>query len=509
MPTRYWLMKCEPAAYTIDDLARDTRTGWEGVRNYQARNFIRDDMQQGDPVLFYASNADPSGVTGLARIARAGYPDPFAWKKGHKVLRRGQHRGEADLVHRRPGIRRTVSCGRAARDIEADTRPRRDDGHPERQPAVRAAGHPGGVRDRDPPRLARGGLTAPEIETNMEYRQLGSSGLKVPILTFGTGTFGGQTDFFKPWGASDVKEATRLLDVCLDAGLTMFDSADVYSQGQSEEILGRAIAGRRDRVLISTKGTFRSGDGPNDVGSSRFHIMQAVDGSLKRLGTDYIDLYQLHGFDAQTPVGEALRALDDLVRAGKIRYIGASNFSGWHLMKSLAYSDRHNLTRYVAHQAYYSLAGRDYEWELMPLGLDQGVGAVVWSPLGWARLTGKIRRGQPPPKVSRLRDKTNADAAPPLSEEYLFTVVDAIDAVAKETGRTVPQIALNWLLQRPTVATIIIGARNEEQLTQNLGAIGWSLTPEQIARLDAASATPLAYPYWHQRGFTERNPPPV
>ena len=231
-------------------------------------------------------------------------------------------------------------------------------------------------------------------------------------------------------------------------------------------------------MLISTKGTFRSGDGPNDVGSSRFHIMQAVDASLKRLGTDYIDLYQLHGFDAQTPVDEALRALDDLVRAGKIRYIGASNFSGWHLMKSLAFADHYGLTRYVAHQAYYSLVGRDYEWELMPLGLDQGVGAVVWSPLGWGRLTGKIRRGQPAPEVSRLRDKTNADAAPPVSDEYLFTVVDAIDAVAKETGKTVPQIALNWLLQRPTVATLIIGARNEEQLTQNLGAVGWNLTPD-------------------------------
>ena len=343
----------------------------------------------------------------------------------------------------------------------------------------------------------------------MDYRQLGHSGLKVPVLTFGTGTFGGGTDFFKPWGASDVAEATRLVDICLDAGLTMFDSADIYSQGQSEEILGRAIAGRRDHVLISTKGTFRSGDGPNDVGSSRVHIIQAVDASLKRLGTDYIDLYQLHGFDALTPVDEALRALDDLVRAGKIRYLGASNFSGWHLMKSLAYADQYGLTRYVAHQAYYSLAGRDYEWELMPLGLDQGVGAVVWSPLGWARLTGKIRRGAPTPEVSRLRDKTNADAAPPLSEDYLFRVIDAIDEVASETGKTVPQIALNWLLQRPTVATIIVGARNEEQLRQNLGAIGWRLTPEQIARLDAASVTPLAYPYWHQRGFTERNPPPV
>src|SRR6188508_1710297 len=253
----------------------------------------------------------------------------------------------------------------------------------------------------------------------MEYRQLGSSGLKVPVLTFGTGTFGGKTDFFKPWGASDVKEATRLVDVCLDAGLTMFDSADVYSQGQSEEILGRAIAGRRDRVLISTKGTFRSGDGPNDVGSSRFHIMKAVDGSLKRLGTDYIDLYQLHGFDAQTPVGEALRALDDFVRAGKIRYIGASNFSGWHLMKSLAVSDRYGLSRYVAHQAYYSLVGREYEWELMPLALDQRVSAVVWSPLGWGRLTGKIRRGQPLPQVSRLQSTLAASLGPQVPEESL------------------------------------------------------------------------------------------
>src|SRR6188508_3012146 len=228
----------------------------------------------------------------------------------------------------------------------------------------------------------------------MEYRQLGSSGLKVPVLTFGTGTFGGKTDFFKPWGASDAKEATRLVDVCLDAGLTMFDSADVYSHGQSEEILGRAIAGRRDRVLISTKATFRSGDGPNDVGSSRFHLVRSVERALKRLGTDYIDLFQLHGFDAMTPVEETLSTLDTLVRAGKIRYIGCSNFSGWHLMKSLAISKAYGLARYVAHQAYYSLVGRDYEWELMPLALDQGVGCVAWSPLGFARLTGKVRRGQ-------------------------------------------------------------------------------------------------------------------
>ncbi len=344
----------------------------------------------------------------------------------------------------------------------------------------------------------------------MDYRQLGRSGLKVPVLTFGTGTFGGQTDFFKPWGASDVKEATRLVDVCLDAGLTMFDSADIYSQGQSEEILGRAIAGRRGRVLISTKGTFRSGDGPNDVGSSRFHIMQAVDASLKRLGTDYIDLYQLHGFDAQTPVGEALRALDDLVRAGKIRYIGASNFSGWHLMKSLAYADHYGLTRYVAHQAYYSLAGRDYEWELMPLGLDQGVGALVWSPLGWGRLTGKVRRGQPLPEGSRLHE--TASFGPPVEDEHLYRVIDALDEVAKETGKTVPQIAINWLLARPTVSSVIIGARNEEQLRQNLGAVGWSLTTEQVAKLDAASEVTAPYPYFpyrRQEGFARLNPPAV
>ena len=340
----------------------------------------------------------------------------------------------------------------------------------------------------------------------MEYRPLGNSGLKVPVLTFGTGTFGGRTDFFKAWGASDVKEATRLVDVCLDAGLTMFDSADVYSQGQSEEILGRAIAGRRDRVLISTKGTFRSGDGPNDVGSSRFHIMKAVDASLKRLGTDYIDLYQLHGFDAQTPVGEALRALDDLVRAGKIRYIGASNFSGWHLMKSLAIADRYGYSRYVANQTYYSLIGRDYEWELMPLGIDQGIGAMVWSPLGWGRLTGKIRRGQPLPKDSRLHE--SAEFGPPVDDELLFRVVDALDDIAKETGKTIAQIAINWILQRPTVSSVIIGARNEEQLRQNLGAVGWTLSAEHIAKLDEASATTRTYPYWHQVTF-ERNPPPV
>ena len=343
----------------------------------------------------------------------------------------------------------------------------------------------------------------------MEYRQLGGSGLKVPVLTLGTGTFGGQGELFSAWGNNGAPEATRLVDICLDAGLTMFDSADIYSAGLAEEILGKAIAGRRDKVLISTKATFRLGDGPNDVGSSRFHLIRAVEGSLKRLGTDYIDLFQLHGFDALTPIEETLSTLDGLVRAGKIRYLGFSNFSGWHVMKSLAIAEKYGYSRYVAHQAYYSLVGRDYEWELMPLGLDQKVGAVVWSPLGWARLTGKIRRGQPLPPGSRLQSKLNADIGPQVADDQLYKVVDALDEIAKETGKTIPQIALNWLLQRPTVSTLVIGARNEDQLRANLGAVGWNLTREQVARLDAASTVPLAYPYFHQRGFTERNPPPV
>jgi aryl-alcohol dehydrogenase-like predicted oxidoreductase len=344
----------------------------------------------------------------------------------------------------------------------------------------------------------------------MEQRQLGGSGFMVPALTYGTGTFGGGNEFFKAWGASDVQEATRLVDVCLESGLNMFDSADGYSNGMAEEILGRALKGRRDKVLISTKGSFRRGPGPNDVGSSRHYLPRAVDASLRRLGTDYIDLYQLHAFDALTPIEEVLQTLDDLVRAGKIRYIGCSNFSGWHLMKSLAVSEKYGLARYVAHQAYYSLIGRDYEWELMPLALDQKVGAVVWSPLGWGRLTGKIRRGQPLPKVSRLQSQLAIDKGPPVPDEYLYGVVEALDAVAKETGKTVPQVALNWLLQRPTVSSVIIGARNEEQLKQNLGAVGWKLTADQLKKLDAASAATPAYPYWHQRGtFPERNPPPV
>ncbi len=329
----------------------------------------------------------------------------------------------------------------------------------------------------------------------------------MPALCFGTGTFGGKSEFFKAWGSTDVKEATRLVDICLEAGVNMFDTADVYSKGLSEEILGHAIAGRRDKVLVSTKATFPMGDGPNDRGSSRYHLIPACEASLKRLGTDYIDIYHLHGFDALAPVEETLDTLNTLVRDGKVRYIACSNFSGWHLMKSLAVSEKYGWSRYVGHQVYYSLIGRDYEQELMPLGLDQGVGAIVWSPLGWGRLTGRIRRGQPLPEVSRLH-KTS-EQGPPVDNEYLYTVVDALDAMARETGKTVPQIALNWLLQRPTVATVIMGARNEEQLRQNLAAAGWNLTAEQVAKLDAVSKTTPPYPYWHQKQFRDRNPSPV
>jgi aryl-alcohol dehydrogenase-like predicted oxidoreductase len=341
----------------------------------------------------------------------------------------------------------------------------------------------------------------------MEFRQLGGSGLKVPALSLGTGTFGGGNEFFAAWGTSDDKEASRLVDIALDAGVNLLDTADVYSDGLSEEIVGRVIKGRRDRFLLSTKSTFRLGRGPNDVGSSRHHLVGAVDASLRRLQTDVIDIYHLHGFDALTPIEEVLSTFDALVRAGKIRYIAASNFSGWHLMKSLAIADRHGWPRYVAHQAYYSLVGREFEWELMPLAVDQKVGTLVWSPLGWGRLTGKIRRGQPLPAVSRL--PVTRAGGPPVPDELLHRVVDALDDVARATGKTIPQVALNWLLGRPTVSSVILGARNEAQLRDNLGAFGWSLGPEHVAQLEEASRVTMTWPYWHQRGFSERNPFPT
>ncbi|MBY6239622.1 aldo/keto reductase [Methylosinus sp. Sm6] len=342
----------------------------------------------------------------------------------------------------------------------------------------------------------------------METRFLGRSGLKVPVLSFGAATFGGTGPLFGNWGTSDAIEARRLVDICLEAGVNLFDTADVYSNGASEEVLGAAIEGRRDSVLISTKTGLPMGDGPNDAGTSRLRLTRSVEAALTRLGTDYIDLLQLHAFDAATPVEEVLATLDALVRAGKVRYVGVSNFAGWQIMKSLAIADAHGWPRYVAHQVYYSLVGRDYEWDLLPLGADQGVGALVWSPLGWGRLTGKIRRGAPLPEGSRLHE--TAQFGPPVDEERLYRVIDVLDELAEETGKAVPQIALNWLIHRPTVASVIIGARDEAQLRQNLGAIGWALTREQIARLDAASAVMPPYPHFPyriQEGFARRNPP--
>ncbi|AJD52592.1 MULTISPECIES: aldo/keto reductase [Thalassospira] len=342
----------------------------------------------------------------------------------------------------------------------------------------------------------------------MEYRQLGNSGLRVPALSFGAGTFGGQGPLFGAWGTIDAREASRMIDISLEAGLNMFDSADVYSDGASEQVLGEAIKGRRDKIILSTKLALPVGDGPNDFGTSRHRLIMATDAALKRLGTDYIDLLQLHAFDAFTPVEEVLSTLDDLLRAGKLRYIGVSNFAGWQIMKSLAVSDHLGYSRYVAHQVYYSLVGRDYEWDLMPLAQDQGLGALVWSPLGWGRLTGKIRRGTPIPDGSRLHE--TAQFGPPVDEDHLYDIVDVLEELSAETGKTVPQIAINWLLHRPTVASVIIGARNEQQLRDNLGAVGWSLSSEQIARLDAVSKRQPPYPhypYYIQEDFARLNPP--
>ncbi|MHA4806518.1 aldo/keto reductase [Flavitalea flava] len=342
----------------------------------------------------------------------------------------------------------------------------------------------------------------------MEYRQLGGSGLNVPVLSYGTATFGGEGSFFKAWGTTREEEAVRLVNLCMDAGVTLFDTADVYSTGVSEEILGKVLSDHklRNKVLISTKATFKMGEGPNDYGSSRFHLIESCENSLRRLKTDHIDIYHMHGFDGNTPVEETLKALDNLIQSGKVRYIACSNFSGWHLMKSLSVSEKYGWSRYVAHQAYYSLLDREFEWELMPLGLDQKVGTIVWSPLSSGRLSGKFRRNQPAPQDNRINQ--GGSHGPATAEELLYNIVDALDEVAEETGKSVAQIALNWLLQRPTVSNIVIGARNEEQLMQNLGAVGWNLSLDQVKKLDAASDKPLIYPYWHQRQDLKLNPPP-
>lgn len=335
---------------------------------------------------------------------------------------------------------------------------------------------------------------------------MGASGLFVPVLSFGTATFGGGNEFFKAWGTTQLDDAKKMVHLCLDAGVNLFDTADVYSNGLSEEILGKALAGLRDKVLISTKATFNMGGGPNDVGSSRYHLVKSCDDSLRRLNTDHIDIYHMHGMDGNTPVEETLRALDDLVTSGKVRYIACSNFSGWHLMKSLSVSERYGWSKYVAHQAYYSLLDREFEWELMPLGINQNVSTIVWSPLASGQLTGKFRRGQPIPQDNRRSQ--GGSHGPETNFERLHTIIDALDEVAEETGKSIAQVSLNWLLQRPTIANIIIGARNEEQLKQNLAAVGWNLTVEQIKKLDAASEIAPIYPYWHQRQDTKLNPLP-
>ncbi|GAB2685594.1 aldo/keto reductase [Mucilaginibacter koreensis] len=339
----------------------------------------------------------------------------------------------------------------------------------------------------------------------MEYRQLGASGMRIPVLSFGTATFGGGNQFFKAWGDTQLDEAKQLVRLCLDAGVNLFDTADTYSRGLSEEILGKALQGLRNEVLISTKATFTAGDGENDYGSSRYHLIKACDDSLRRLGTDHIDIYHMHGFDATTPVEETLRALDDLITTGKVRYIACSNFSGWHLMKSLSVSERYGWSKYVGHQAYYSLLNREFEWELMPLGLKEGIGTIVWSPLSSGQLSGKFRRGQPIPESSRISQ--GGSHGPATNFEHLYNIVDALDEVAAETGKTVAQVALNWLLQRPTVVNLVIGARNEEQLKQNLAATGWNLTTDQVNKLDKASELPPIYPYWHQRQNPRLVPP--
>ncbi len=342
----------------------------------------------------------------------------------------------------------------------------------------------------------------------MEYRQLGNSGLRVPVLSFGTATFGGSNEFFKAWGSTQVDEATRLVNLCLDAGVNLFDTANVYSRGLAEEILGKAIKGLRDKILISTKATFPMTDEINDFGSSAFNLIKSCEDSLKRLGTDHIDIYHMHGFDANTPVEETLKALDNLIQSGKVRYIACSNFSGWHLMKSLSVSERYGWSKYIAHQIYYSLLNRDAEWELMPLGINQQIGSIIWSPLASGKLSGKYRRNQPLPADARVAQGGSPVVNTSADEERLYNIIDVLDELAQETGKTASQISLNWLLQRPTVANIIIGARNEEQLKQNLGAVGWNLTIDQVKKLDKVSEILPTYPYWHQRQFPMLNAAP-
>ncbi|WP_118137633.1 aldo/keto reductase [Oceanicella sp. SM1341] len=331
----------------------------------------------------------------------------------------------------------------------------------------------------------------------MHYRSLGRSGLKVSALTLGTMTFGGRGNFVKT-GNTDLAGAKRQIAMCIDAGVNIIDTADIYSSGLSEEIVGEAIADMRDRLLVATKARFPMFEGgPNDRGLSRHHIVRACEASLKRLGTDHIDLYWMHEWDGQTPLEETLAALDDLVRSGKIRYVGASNFSGWHLMKTLGIAERDGLVKPVAQQIHYTLQAREAEYELMPIAVDQGVDIVVWSPLAGGLLSGKYRRGKPEPEGTRKAAQWNE---PPVRDvEALYDIVEALVDIAAQKGASPAQVALSWLLTRPGIASLIVGARTDEQLADNLKAAELVLSAEEIAQLETVSRPPLLYPYWHQK----------
>ncbi len=339
----------------------------------------------------------------------------------------------------------------------------------------------------------------------MEYRFLGASGLEVSVLSFGTMTMGGEGRF-AAMGNVQVEEARRQVGICLDAGVTLFDTADMYSNGKSEEVLGKALGTHRKDIVLATKALVRLEPGTNKAGLSRRYLIQACEASLRRLGTDYIDLYQSHNWDSLTPVEETMAAFDDLVRDGKIRYAGCSNHSGWQLMKTLMVCDRLGIRRYISQQINYSLLARDAEHELVPAGLDQGVGIMAWSPLQAGLLSGKFRRGQPRPSESRLN---TLEVPGGLDEERLYKTTDALAEIAERRGVSIAQVALNWVMRKPRVDTVIIGARTEQQLRDNLAAATWALTDEEVRHLDAVTARPLPYPNWHQQKFgAERNPPP-
>ena len=334
----------------------------------------------------------------------------------------------------------------------------------------------------------------------MKTRFLGNSGVRVSELCFGAMTFGGK-GYWTAVGQVQQKEADELINIAIDGGINFFDTADVYSEGWSEEILGKALGNKRRDIILATKVRGRTGPGLNDVGLSRKHIIDSCNASLKRLGTDYIDLYQVHSFDPRTPLEETLRALDDLVRSGKVRYIGVSNFTGWQLMKALAISDQQNLERFVTLQALYSLIARDLEHELVPLSLDQKLGILPWSPLGGGFLTGKYRRGKPRPEGARRSDPTNQFLQ--FDEEKGFDIVDELEKIAKNHNATITQAALNYLLRKPGVTSVIIGAKNKEQLKDNLNTPEWEMTPQEVARLDEMSMPPRVYPYWMLERLTQ------